>query len=351
MKTKTYFSDISFPDIKPLRVNRYAKILSTGVGVPKKVMTNQSIIDKYNYVATDRAVQFSIGIKERRWVSEDETFEGLMAEAITQCLERANVSIEEVDRIIYTKLIGVQNVPASAVTVLKKLGTGKGIPGFDVTCACSGFVHVMDMAIKYIATGDDYVLILGGGISSKRTQQCKSPSTKTVFLFGDGIVAMLLGPSDTEHFFSSFIFTNHKLYDNAFIPCGTTMMAKGFRDTEDDILTMKIVDGKVILDSAVEYTKIIAEKLLSMAGMTLDDVDYFITSDQSTRIWEAQVKALGIPFEKSLSLFERYGNTVAAMSPLILNELITTKRIKRGDVVMMLAHGAGASSGGLLFRF
>ncbi|HOA98191.1 MAG TPA: ketoacyl-ACP synthase III, partial [Acetivibrio saccincola] len=293
MIRNTYSSDISFPDIKPLRINKYARIMSTGVGVPKKVMTNQDIIDKYNYVATDRAVQFSIGIKERRWVSEDETFEDLMAEAITQCLERANVSIEEVDRIIYTKLISAQNVPASAVTVLKKLGAKKGIPGFDVTCACSGFVHVMDMALKYIATGDDYVLILGGGVSSTRTQQCKNPSTKTVFLFGDGIVAMLLGPSDTKHFLSSYIFTNHKLYDNAFIPCGTTMVAKGFCDTEDDILTMKIVDGKVILDSAVEYTKMIAEKLLSMAGMTLDDVDYFITSDQSTRIWEAQVKALG----------------------------------------------------------
>jgi 3-oxoacyl-[acyl-carrier-protein] synthase-3 len=351
MKTNTYSSAISFPDIKPLRINRYAKIVSTGVGVPKKVMTNQDIIDKYDYVATDRAIQFSIGIKERRWVSEDESFEGLMAEAITQCLERANVNIEEVDRIIYTKLLSVQNIPASTVAVLKKLGVKKGIPGFDVTCACSGFVHVMDMALKYIATGDDYVLILGGGISSKRIQQCKNPSTKTVFLFGDGIVAMLLGPSKTKHFFSSYIFTNHQLYDNAFIPCGTTMLAKGYHDTGNDILTMQIVDGKVILDSAVEYTKIIADKLLSMANITLDEVDYFITSDQSTRIWEAQVKALGIPFEKSLSLFERYGNTVAPMSPLILNELISSNRIKRGDIVMMMAHGAGASSGGLLFKY
>lgn len=77
------------------------------------------------------------------------------------------------------------------------------------------------------------------------------------------------------------------------------MLAKGYHDTGNDILTMQIVDGKVILDSAVEYTKIIADKLLSMANITLDEVDYFITSDQSTRIWEAQVKALGIPFEKA----------------------------------------------------
>lgn len=344
-------TDITFPDIKPLNTNRYAKVVSTGIGIPKNIMTNQDIIDKYNYIATDRAVQFSIGIKERRWADDDENLEGLMAQAISQCIERAKVNIEKVDRIIYTRLLGVQNVPASAITILKKLGVKKGIPGFDVTCACSGFIHVMDMALRYIATGDDYVLILGGGITSKRIQQCKEPSTKTVFLFGDGIVAMLLGRAEIKHFLSSYVFTNHLLYDNAFIPCGTTLLAKGTRDTKDDILTMKIEDGKIILDSAIEYTKLIADKLLSIANMTLDEVDYFITSDQSTIIWEAQVKALGIPFEKSISLFKRYGNTVAAMSPLILDELISSKKIKRGDVVMMLAHGAGASSGGMLFKF
>ena len=184
MKTNTYSSAISFPDIKPLRINRYAKIVSTGVGVPKKVMTNQDIIDKYDYVATDRAIQFSIGIKERRWVSEDESFEGLMAEAITQCLERANVNIEEVDRIIYTKLLSVQNIPASTVAVLKKLGVKKGIPGFDVTCACSGFVHVMDMALKYIATGDDYVLILEGEYHLKDTAVQKSKYQNSIFIWG-----------------------------------------------------------------------------------------------------------------------------------------------------------------------
>ncbi|MDQ2086121.1 ketoacyl-ACP synthase III [Herbivorax sp. ANBcel31] len=343
--------DISFPDIKPLHINRYAKVMSIGVGIPKKVMTNQDIIDKYDYVATDRAVQFSIGIKERRWVSEDESLEGLMAQAIAQCLERANVDIESVDRIIYTRLLGAQNAPASAIAALKRLGVKKGIPGFDVTCACSGFMHVMDMALRYIASGDDYVLVIGGGITSKRIQQCKEPNSKTVFLFGDGIAAMLLGRSEVKHFLSSYLLTNHLLYDNALIPCGTTLLTKDYEDTNYDILTMKINDGKIILDSAIEYTKIIVDKLLSESKMTLDEVDHFITSDQSTKIWEAQLKALGIPFEKSLSLFSKYGNTVAAMSPLILNELISSKRIQRGDVVMMLAHGAGASSGGMIFRF
>ena len=168
-------------------------------------MTNQDIIDKYDYVATDRAIQFSIGIKERRWVSEDESFEGLMAEAITQCLERANVNIEEVDRIIYTKLLSVQNIPASTVAVLKKLGVKKGIPGFDVTCACSGFVHVMDMALKYIATGDDYVLILEGEYHLKGYSSAKIQVPNSIFIWGWYCCKCFCSPSKTKHF-SHLIF-------------------------------------------------------------------------------------------------------------------------------------------------
>ena len=114
---------------------------------------------------------------------------------------------------------------------------------------------------------------------------------------------------------------------------------------------MKIADGNLVQQSAVEYAKVISGKLLSVTGLSLADLDFFVTSDQSTRIWEAQLQALGIPAAKSLSLFYKYGNTVAAMSPLNLNGLIEDGRLKRGDLVMMMAHGAGASSGGMIFRY
>ncbi|WP_265444047.1 ketoacyl-ACP synthase III [Acetivibrio straminisolvens] len=342
-------TNIRFPEIKPLKIERYAKIISTGVGLPDRVVTNQDIIDTYGIIATDRAVRYSVGIIERRWV-EDEKLEDLVAMAISQCLDRAGVGIDSVDRIIYSRLLGDYQIPATSIGALRKLGARAGIPAFDMTCACSGFMHALDLAIRYIDSGDDYVLVIGGGITSKGIQKWKHPNQKTVFLFGDAVVAMLIGCSEVKHFLASYLMTNHLLYDNAFIPFGTKLLKEDVK-IEPELFNMNVVNGDVVLQSSVEYCKMITDKLLSESKLTLDEIDYFITSDQSTRIWEAQVKALGIPFEKSLSLFYKHANTVSAMSPLILDELITSGRLKRGDLVMMHAHGAGASSGGMIFRY
>lgn len=342
---------LAFPEVRPLNVNRYAKILSTGIGIPEKVVTNTDLIESYNIMATDRAVQYSLGIKERRWVRPGQKHDELMAEAVSECLERAGIGIKSIDRVICSKLLYDYHIPSAAIGVLRKLGAKIGTPGFDINAACSGFIHAMDLAMRHIATGDDCVLVIGGAITSKIIQNMKSINPKTVFLFGDAFAAMLIGHSDTKHFLASYIFTNPQLYDNAYIPCGTSLLNGSLAKLDMDIFNMTIGDGNLIHNSSVEYAKVISEKLLKASGLSIEDIDYFVTSDQSVKMWEAQLKALGIPPEKSLSLFHKYGNTVAAMSPLNFDGLVREGRIKRGNVVMMMAHGAGASSGGMIFRY
>jgi 3-oxoacyl-[acyl-carrier-protein] synthase-3 len=336
---------------RPIPKDTILAYLSMFKGLPENIVTNQDIIDEYGIIATDRAVEYALGIKERRWTNLDEKLEDLMERAVSQCLDRANMGIDQVDRIIYTKLFGDYQVPASSISVLKKLGAKIGIPAFDITSACSGFMHAMDLAMRYIASGDDYVIIIGGSVSGKATSFWGKPEPKTVFLFGDAIAAMLLGYSDIKHILSSYIFTNSLLYDNAFVKCGTNFLHEGMSGLDPSTFFMKIADGNVVFQSSAEYSKIVADKLLADTGNSIDDIDYFITSDQSTKIWEAQLKELGIPKEKSLSQYYKYGNTVAAMSPLNLDALIQSGRLKRGNLVMMQAHGAGASSGGMLFRY
>jgi 3-oxoacyl-[acyl-carrier-protein] synthase-3 len=343
--------EVEFPKRKPLRMERYARIVSTGVGLPKGVVTNQDIIDEFDVIATDRAVKYSLGISERRWSSLDETSEEIMSAAVSQCLERAGIGIDKVDRIIHTKLFGDYSIPASSIGVLKSLGAEKGIPAYDICSACSGFMHAMDLAIRYIATGDEYVLILGGSTSGKCIRYWKNPDPKAVFLFGDAIAAMLIGISEVKSFMTSYLLTNHFLYDNAKIAFGTDFLHEDTKDLNPGIFYMKIDNGNVVLNSTIEYARLISDKLLEGTGLTIDDIDFFVTSDQSTKLWEAQLKELGIPKEKSHSLFYKYGNTVAAMSPLNLDALIVSGRLKRGDLVMMQAHGAGASSGGMIFRY
>lgn len=344
-------SNMTYPPIQSLKVNQYARVVSTGIGLPERVVTNQDIIDRYKLFATDRAVQYTLGIKERRWNDPDNKLVELMARAATNCLDRAGLSMDVVDRVIYTKLLGDYQIPASSLGMLRELGFAKGIPAMDISAACSGFIHALDMALRFIGTGEDYVLILGGAVTSGSTQIWNQPDPKTVFMFGDAVVAMLLEKTEAQHFLATYLFTDPTLYYNAFIPEGSTLLNNEYKDFNPSIYSMNIPEGRVIHQSAVENAQVIAEKLLQETGLSIDDIDIFVTSEQNTQIWEGQLDALGIPREKSLSVFWKYGNTVAAMSPLMLDELITTGRLQRGMTVMMMAHGAGASSGGCIFRY
>lgn len=342
---------MELPEIQPLKIQRYAKILSLGKGLPENVLTNQDIIDRYQIRATDRAVKYSLGIEERRWAKPEDTVEDLMKKAVQDCLDKAQIPFEKIDRILVARLVGDYNLPPSSIGILHKMASQKGIPAFDITSACSGFLHAMDLAIRYIDSGDDLVLVVGGGITTRAIQDWNVIDTKTIFSFGDALVAMLLGCDDQKHFFASYILTNSLLYDTALIPLGSSLLKNNNKDISWDMFNMRISDPKGIAASTIEYTKAIAEKLLRETGLSIEEISYFITSDQSSLLWEAQCAAIGIPKEKSMSLFHQYGNTIAAMPILNLNGLVESGKLQRDQWVMLMAHGAGASSAGMILKY
>jgi len=119
------------------------------------VVTNQDIIDEYDIIATDRAVRYSVGIVERRWVT-DEKLEDLVAMAISSVLKERVWILTVWTGLYISRLLGDYQVPATSIGALRKLGAKVGIPAFDMTCACSGFMHALDLAIRYI----DSVMII-----------------------------------------------------------------------------------------------------------------------------------------------------------------------------------------------
>jgi 3-oxoacyl-[acyl-carrier-protein] synthase-3 len=343
-------STLKYPDSEKLNINRYAKILSVGVHLPEKRVTNQDIIDKYDLIATDRAVQHSIGIKERRFAGEDESVSDLLYQVAKECLEKADVDPSKLDRIIYTKLLGDRIAPATSIKVLEKLNVENGIPAFDISAACSGFVHLIDMAIRYIDSGDNYVLILGGDISSRLYNAKNKKDTRTIFLNGDAVVGMLLGPSEKKHFFASYLYTDNTYFEYSYIPFGSELLNNS-RAFNDEIFNMQMPDGMIVHNSVIDSAEIVSSKLLEQTDFNLDEIDIFVTCDQTTFTWKAQLDRLNIPVSKSCSSFDTCGNTVAAMSLINLNRLVEEGRLKRGMKVMFMAHGAGASGGGLIFEY
>lgn len=343
-------SSKQYPEGRKILARKHARIISTGAAVPETVVTNQDLIDELELTATDRAVQFSIGIKERRRAGYDVPSSHYLEQAARQCIDRARIDPERIDRIIYARLFGDHSIPATSLCVLKRLGIRRGIPVMDISAACSGVMHAVDLALTYINAGDEYVLVLGGDRAAMNKAVAVKKDTRTVFLNGDGFAGILLGPSDEPRFHARYFYTDSDLADFAYIPFGTELMNRT-KKFGPSMLALTMPDGKNIHLSVLDSCRIITERLLKLSKREMKDIDFVVTSDQTHLVWQDQLKVLGIPESKSVSCFHKYGNTVAAMVPLNLNEAIVTGALQRGMTVLMMGHGAGASGGGFVFEY
>jgi len=337
-----------YPASRPLITQRHAQILSTGSGVPDEVVTNQQLIDELALMATDRAVQYSIGITERRRAPFHVESSVYLEKAARECLQRAGVAAESLDRIIYSRLFGDHFVPATAARLAERLGIDRCIPVTDISAACSGVMHAVELAISMINAGDEYVLVLGGDRTAMSQQVAVAKDTRTVLLNGDGFAGILLGRSPSPSFLARYFYTDSDLSEFAYIPFGTELL-NGTLAFGPEMAAMKMPDGRRIHQSVLDSCKIISSRLLEITGLSMQDIDFVITSDQTYHVWKEQLAVLGVPEAKSVSCFHKYGNTVAAMVPLNLHEAYATHAITPGMKVMMMGHGAGASGGGFVF--
>ncbi|MEN9309610.1 MAG: hypothetical protein RL173_3542, partial [Fibrobacterota bacterium] len=202
---------MAYPVGRPLGIERHAQLLATGVGIPEVVVTNQDIIDQFNLIASDRAVQFSIGIKERRHVAPGNPPSKYLHDAAAMCMANAGIDPARIDRIIYARLVGDHAVPATALKVLDKLGLRTGIPVMDVSVACSGFLHATEIALACIEAGDEHVLVLAGDQAGIDRDAKVLKDTRTIFLNGDGFAAALYGKSEAPRFRCSYFYTDSSI--------------------------------------------------------------------------------------------------------------------------------------------
>jgi len=343
-------SSLRYPPSRRWTTTRHGRLLGTGVGIPEVVVTNQDIIDQFKLIASDRAVQFSIGIKERRHIPAGKRPSDYLCAAAKMCLDNAGVPAERIDRIVYARLVGDQAVPATSLRVLEGLGVRKGIPAMDVSVACSGFLHATALALDCIDAGDEHVLVVAGDRGGIGGDAKVLKDTRTIFLNGDGFAAALYGRSEERKFQARYFYTDSSIGEFAYIPFGTAFFAEG-RPLAPDLFNLAMPNGPAIHQSIVDSCRIVSSRLLEQAGLSISDIDFFLTSDQTTLSWKAQLDLLGIPEDKSCSCFHKYGNTVAAMVPLNLHEAISTGKLRPGMKVLMMGHGAGASGGGFVFEY
>ena len=196
---------------------RVAQILSTGSYVPERVVTNKEI-DEILGVSTSQWLEENVGIRERRWMADDQTTSDLIVEASSRALEKAGVTAEQIDLIIVSTDTPDYLSPSTAIVVQHKLGA-LNAGSYDVNSACAGWVTALDQGARYLATEPamKYVLVTGGyGMSRFLNFQDK----KTANLFADGAGAAVLGVGEEPGFLASNLFAKGEYHDALGIYCG-----------------------------------------------------------------------------------------------------------------------------------
>lgn len=320
-----------------------AKIVSTGMYVPEKVLTNYDLEKMVD--TSDEWITTRTGIKERRIAKETETTSDMATAAAKEALKRAGVSPEELDLIIVATFTPDYLLPSTAARVQAKLGAVNAA-AFDVEAACSGFVYSLAVASGLIETGFmKKILVIGSDMLSRVTDW---EDRNTCVLFGDGAGAALLEPGDGSSGVLSFwMGSDGSKPELLWVPGGGTALPPYKADKKDFYLQM---NGREVYKVAVTMMEVSARKALELAGLSVDDVSLIIPHQANIRIIQTVAQRLGVPFEKVYVNIHKYGNTSAATIPIAFHEALQEGRLKKGDIVVFTAMGGGFTWGAAVVR-
>lgn len=319
-----------------------SEIIGHGHYAPAKVLTND---DMTKIVETsDEWITTRTGIKSRHIV-ENELNSDLSYQAAKMALKTAGISAEELDVVVLATVTPDNTTPATAIKVATMLGAKPGTPAMDVSAACSGFVYALTVADNMIRLGQaKTALVIGAETLSRITDWT---DRNTCVLFGDGAGAVILraregnGDSQDTGILSTKIYSDGSHYD-------TLRTTGGVSSTQTaGFVTM---DGKEVFKYAINSLAQAAEETMKIADVKIEEIDWLLPHQANIRIIEGVGKKLELPEEKVVVNLADHGNTSAASIPLALSEKMAAGVIKKGDLVVLTAMGAGFTWGGAVVR-
>lgn len=331
-------------------MNYRSKILATGSAFPAKRVTNNDLAKRVE--TNDEWIMERTGIRARRVadLSKGETNSKFAAEASKIALNKAGLTANDIDLILFATVSPDHIMPNTACIVQELLGA-KRAAALDISAACSGFVYGLSIADSFIRTGQfKTVLVIGAEVLSTMVNW---DDRGTCILFGDGAGAALIGranPNEKSQILSTHLYADGWLKDLLHNPAGGSAMPVS-HDVIDKNLQMIHMKGKEIYKVAVRMLADCSAEALRANNLSLADVDWIVPHQANLRIIEAVAKRLDFPMEKVILNIEEFGNTSSATVPTALDEAVTKGRIKRGDLVLLTVFGAGLTYGSALLRY
>ncbi|PHP66885.1 3-oxoacyl-ACP synthase [Zhengella mangrovi] len=317
-------------------------ILGAGSSLPRRIMANT---DFENIVETsDEWIIQRTGIRQRHIASEDETTASLGEAAARAALKAAGLQPGDIDLIVLASSTPNNTFPATAVEIQERLGIHHGY-AFDMQAVCSGFVFAINTADLHLRGGMARRALVIGSETFSRILDWNDRTT--CVLFGDGAGAVVLearegtGAISDRGVLAASLRSDGSHKDKLYVDGGVS--------TTGTIGHLRM-QGREVFKHAVGMITDVIEDVFAQAGITADDLDWFVPHQANKRIIDASARKLGIPEEKTVVTVDHHGNTSAASVPLALTEAINDGRIKQGDLVLLEAMGGGFTWGAVLVR-
>ncbi len=327
----------------------FANIVSTGIYVPERIVTNDDLSRILGEDINEFVTQV-LGIHERHVCAEDESTADLATSASRRALEAARIDASQLDLIILATDTPEQLSPATSVVVQHRLGAVNA-GTFDVNSACAGFVTALDTASKFIIADAAYrnVLVVGAYAISKFLDW---HDKKTATIFADGAGALVLqANNDRPGFLAGKLHANGSFHDHMGIYAGGTHLPITKEVIDEGTWAKVRFAKKYPAEVNTEGWPAIVGQVLDKAQLTLSDIRLFLFTQVNLRTIKEVMEKLELPMERTHTIMQKWGYTGSACIPMVLHDAVSEGKLKRGDNVVMCASGGGLNMACVAFQW
>ena len=316
-------------------------IIGTGSYLPPNIIDNNELAKMVK--TNDEWIREHTGIVERH-IAMDETTSFMATEAALAAIENAGIDPKEIDLIVLATLSAERATPSMSCIVQDKVGAVNATC-FDLNAACSGFVYALQTADAYIKAGMVKTALVIGAETLSKMVDWKDRST--CILFADGAGAAIVREQD--HGILSSI-THSDGSKGMSLKCKERSTRNFLNKKSEDKHYIQMI-GPDIFKFAVRKVPACIELLLERAGVTKEDVTYFVLHQANARIVESVSRKMEVPIEKFPMNIEHCGNTSSASIPILLDEMNRDGMLKRGDKIVLCGFGGGLTWGAQLIEW
>ncbi len=324
-----------------------AVITGYGSFAPAKRLTNAELAKMVD--TSDEWITTRTGIKARHITTDNETTAFLATEAAKKALAKANLDASELEIIIVATITPEMVFPSTASFVQRSLQAKKAWV-FDLAAACSGFVYGLSIVQQFLESGRfKNALVIGAETLTKITNWSDRTSC---ILFGDGAGAVVLERSEDGH--KGIMYSTMSSDGDRWEALNCQAYGSRYppdKDLNDPKKIYMEIKGREVYQQAVRRIIEAVTECLNHCGLSIEDIGMVISHQMNARIIESAAKRLKLSGEKVFLNIAEYGNTSAASVPIAFDECVRAGKIKRGDIVIFVAFGAGLTWGANVIQF